>query len=405
LRGVPFDEISRRKGPLCGRAGRSDVNDIPGGPATLAGKSPARNGSEPESGGYPVPASFPELVLAHYDWRLAVAEHRPSADLEENYHQKLDRFQQKYGPIVNSYWCLSVPSAVALTEKPRRGPLRWFGRPKLEFHRVTDWATRGKPATAAMLHQCDEIAIRASQVLTGLRERIATQLVMASAAHLLSIVDEPSAHWNDEKVLEQEERNLSKAWKYYCDAANGHTQMIYFAGMGFFAVVLGVVAALSAFFTLPGIDHRAFFGALLAGALGAVVSVVARINSGRFDVEYDVGRFYPFFLGGLRPLIGGIFGLGLYFAATSGLLDIIPTDPAGDDTDPLNAILVIAFVAGFSERWAKDTLAVAAGGQPSEEAAGPRARRDLLQEGVKEDQAPTDGRPPAQRDDPRGAPL
>ena len=326
----------------------------------------APNGSGPSFPAHPVPASFPELVLAHYDWRKAVARSRPTAELEQAYYRKLQRFEREHGRIVNSYWCLNVPSAVALTEKRRPRPLRWLGmQPTFRFHRVTDWATRNKPAVAARLHLCDEIAIRAGQVLTGLPERIAMHMVMASAAHLLSLADDQASQRDDRKVLEQEKGSLKECLAYYRDAANGQTQMVYFAGMGVFALVLALLAVPNAFLDmLPGIEDREFFGALLAGALGAVVSVVARINIGRFDLEYDVGRTYPFFLGGLRPLMGGLFGLGLYFAVSSGLLEIIPIAPEG--TQRFYAIVVVGFVAGFSERWAKDTLAVAAGARPGE---------------------------------------
>jgi hypothetical protein len=329
----------------------------------------ASNGSAPPFPDHAVPASFPELVLAHYDWRKAVALGRPSADLERAYWSKLQLFERENGRIVNSYWCLNVRSAVALTAKPHR--LRWLGvGPKHFFHRVTDWATKDKPAIAAGLHRCDDIAIRAEQVLTGVRRRIAMQMAMASASHLLSLADEKAAHRDAVKVPKEEEQDLKACHRYYCDAANGQTQMVYFGGMGAFALLLVLLSIL--LHATGWIGDREFFGALLAGAFGAVVSVVARINSGRFDLEYDVGWAYPFFLGGLRPLIGGAFGLVIYFAVASKLLTIIPVPDNGDPK--LFAILVVGFAAGFSERWAKDTLAVATGARPQEEGTPKPAR-------------------------------
>jgi hypothetical protein len=341
-------------------------HDQPAAPAEL--EPPALNGAEPLATDGVGRVSFPELVWAHYKWRKAVGQGSVGAELEKAYYSKLRSFEQEHGRIVNAYWCLNVASAVALTEKPRPGWLRKLGlRPTHIFHRVTDWATRDKPAIAAGLHRCDELAIRAEQVLKGPRRRIALQMVMACAGHLLSAADEKATGRDVRKMPQEEKRELDACAQYYCDAANGQAQMIYFAGMGVFTLFIGLLAVPSAFFVpLPGIDDREFFGALLAGALGAVVSVVARINSGRFDLEYDVGRVYPFFLGGLRPLLGGAFGLVLYFAVASGRLDIIELPAEG--TPHFFAILVVAFAAGFSERWAKDTLAVAAGTRPSGDA-------------------------------------
>lgn len=327
--------------------------------ATSAEETVSENGAAPARPDCSASTSFPELVLAHYDWRRAVA--RPAAAaaaaaLEQRYCERLAAFERAHGTIVNAYWCLNVPSAVALTEKPRARLIRSFTRPRLGFHRATDWATQNRPKIAASLHSCDSLAIRAGQVLTGLRQRVCLQLVMASAAHLLSLADDKARHEDPKEVLEHEETALAETRRYYEGAANGQAQMVYFAGMAAFTLLLALLAIPSGFFDpLPNIADAEFFGTLFAGAVGAVVSVVQRINAGQFRLEYDVGRIYPFFVGGLRPLMGGIFGLVFYFAVSSGLLDVVPIAPEG--TARFFALVVIAFLAGFSERWAKDTLA------------------------------------------------
>ena len=63
------------------------------------------------------------------------------------------------------------------------------------------------------------------------------------------------------------------------------------------------------------------------------------------------------FLGGLRPLIGGAFAVVLTFAFTGGLLSL-PSLGRSTSTEDLRCSSC-AFVAGFSERWAQDTLAAA----------------------------------------------
>ena len=85
------------------------------------------------------------------------------------------------------------------------------------------------------------------------------------------------------------------------------------------------------------------------------MSVIARVNSGSFALDVDVARGYTLFLGGLRPLIGSIFGLLSYFALTSGFVEIFKLPPE-HDTKRFFFLCVIAFGAGFSERWAQDTL-------------------------------------------------
>jgi hypothetical protein len=305
---------------------------------------------------------FPELVHLHALWRDALEGRRDRlSDLDRDYHETRADFERDHGAIVNELWCTRAASAVALTAQPGlRGD-------KLVFHRVSDWATEGLPEIAAQLHRCDELATRASQVLTGVRERICLQLVMSSASHLLGLADGAADAKNLEAAVEQEKKALDKTQAYYHDAATGQAQVVYFSGMAISMALIAAFSLLGGFLlALPGIDDREFYGCLGAGAVGAVVSVLQRINSGHFDLEYDVGRAYVRFLGALRPLIGAIFGLALYFAISSRIITLFEL-PHGGTTGRLYALLVVAFLAGFSERWAQDTLtSLAPSGAPAE---------------------------------------
>ena len=299
------------------------------------------------------PPSFTELVYAHFNWWRTLHDEDAHTHAKAGYHRLRSRFEQHHGPVVHAYWCSDVESAVALTVRPRA---RWWHRHRLDFHRESDWATKQHPEIAAELHRCDDLAVRAQTVLTGVRQRICLQLVAASAAHLLSLVDSSSGPADDDATaaaLRRERAAIDKAAEYYRHAANGQAQIAYFAGMASVAAAISLIAGLAL-----SIDYASSVAALIAGAIGAVVSVVQRINAGDFELEYDVGRPYAFFLGGLRPLIGGAFALAISFAFTSGIthLPLAPNDP---DTNKRLAILVVAFLAGFSERWAQDTLATA----------------------------------------------
>jgi len=313
----------------------------------------------------PPAVPFAELAHLHYRWRMGLETNVPDLDTRaKTYHDARAAFEVEHGAIMNEYWCWHVPSAVALTEKPRPRVISRFLRPTIAFHRASDWATKDHPDVAEQLHRCDEVAVKATQVLSGLRRRICLHLVMTSAAHLLSLVDAKAAHERSKDVvekakdvLEQERKALAKTEAYYRGAANGQAQIVYFAGMAAVAAALGTLSLIGSWWIpLPGIvEDRDFYGCLAAGALGAVVSVVQRINSGQFDLTYDVGRPYLTFLGGLRPVLGAGFGLIIYFAVESNLLDLFAI-PEQAGTKRFFSFLVIAFLAGFSERWAQDTL-------------------------------------------------
>jgi hypothetical protein len=319
-----------------------------------ASQAPAAPHAEPHATVSGTP-SFTELVYAHSDWWHELQQTGVPGQAAARYRATLARFQKKHGEIVTAYWCTEVHSAAALTERKRALP---FLTPVSTFHRESDWATRHAGDVARELYRCDELAIRAKIVLKGVRQRICLRLVMASASHLLSLVDGRAARTNGAATtatLEAERHALDETDKYYCSAANGQAQIIYFAGMAAVAAVIAVIVGLLLAVHVAG----SVYAALIAGAAGGVVSVVQRINAGKFDLEYDVGRPYAFFLGGLRPLIGGAFALAIAFAFKSGVLHL----PIRSDHSPAEehfALVVIAFLAGFSERFAQDTLAAAA---------------------------------------------
>ena len=251
--------------------------------------------------------------------------------------------------------------------------LKRWPSPIRRFHRVSDYATRDEPEIARLLHQCDELAIRAIEVLGGSNERICMQLVMASSGHLLSLVDRPPpAEHEVRKARVAETRDFSGAQHYYRQAANGEAQLVYFLGMVIgLALLGGLYLALGKWLDIAGVNEASIVGCLTAGAIGALVSVIARINSGSFALDFDVDAGYTLFLGSLRPWIGSIFGLIIYFAITSGFLDLFKVP--GEPQERFYFLCVVAFLAGFSERWAQDTLTGGLGKRTGATASGPPA--------------------------------
>ena len=320
--------------------------------------------------------SFPELVHTRFCWRKAVmnpsAGHDPNA-AGEAYFAALATFERVHGRVVNAYWCSEIEAAVALTEKPRSRRAR-FRSPIRRFHRVSDYATRAEPDIARLMHQCDELAIRAIEVLSGRNERICMQLVMASAGQLLSLVDRPAPGENEmRKAVVLQDHDFCGAQNYYRQTANGEAQLLYFRGMVLGLVLLGglYLAMLALGFNVDGVNEANIVGCLTAGAVGALVSVIARINTGSFALDFDIAPRYTLFLGGLRPWIGSIFGLAIYFAITSGFLDLFKVP--GENPERFYFLCIIAFLAGFSERWAQDTLTGGLTKRPGATATGPPA--------------------------------
>ena len=97
-------------------------------------------------------------MYAHYGWWRSRQAGTPDPAAEAAYDSVLAAFEARHGEIVRAYWCSHVESAAALTERRR---LRWLRTPISAFHRESDWATQNAPDIAAELHRCDELAVRA----------------------------------------------------------------------------------------------------------------------------------------------------------------------------------------------------------------------------------------------------
>src|SRR5437868_5037848 len=138
----------------------------------------SRNGSRGLSGAL----SFAELVRAHDRWERQVEAGAvdPLADGNDDYHQRLQRFEHAEGKILGAYWCTTAASAIVLTVKESAGRLQPFRHLHTRIHRLSDWVIprNGEPI-AELLHHCDTLAIKASSVLTGTPARIVMHWIFA----------------------------------------------------------------------------------------------------------------------------------------------------------------------------------------------------------------------------------
>ena len=312
-------------------------------------------------------ALFPQLVWAHHQWeRKLHADSGPDPALERAYRRKLSEFQGKEGRLEQVYWSTRHASAVGMTVMPGKPPrLNGLGlRDRddvVRLHRATDWATRDAPRIADLLHECDLLAMRVSQVLLGTTEHIALRWILGIEMHLLGVLDRERSL--DEKaeseLVRVQRRKLAECEAYYHRAASKAGRIVYASGM---LVGVGLVALFGAAVGLllwaAGVDDR---GTILicygAGAIGALVSALSRMSRpehGRFNIDFELGRPLMRRLGAYRPFLGGAIGVALYFLLASGLLDIQVDD---DETPYYYGFF--AFLAGFSERFATLILGAA----------------------------------------------
>ena len=135
--------------------------------------------------------------------------------------------------------------------------------------------------------------------------------------------------------------------------------MRYMSGMVTFGVVLvaaaaAVTALVLAFFDSSRLDSTAiqeFYAAAAAGGVGAMISVLMRMSGrGSFAIDHELSRWEVMLVGAYRPLIGSVSGIVVYFLVQTPLIPIEQTALT------LPFYVVVAFLAGFSERWTRVVL-------------------------------------------------
>jgi hypothetical protein len=313
--------------------------------------------------------SFAELVHAHYERQRELTEGDGPGTWEEEYRRRLHLFKEEYGEFVDAYWCRYEASGVAVTDLVTRPARNLFRRDSMmRLHAVTDWRTAHAPRVAAMLHEWETLGIRAGEVLRGTSERITLQRIFAASSRLLAFVDKerPSTP-SGERVRDLERahgRELRTVTRYYERAAENQARIVYFQGMVRGAALLALLVGAAFLFCWAlgwldpeDISTQVFFVTIAMGATGAMLSVTTRMAKAHgFNIDYEVGRKSARFLGSLRPWIGAAFALALYIAIRGGVVNVLP-----DAERTLYFFAAIAFLAGFSERWAKVLLDGAVG--------------------------------------------
>ncbi len=344
--------------------------------------------------------TFSDLVRAHWAWEHELYEHerhnrQPDKAIEREFRRKWRQFEGRYGRIDDAYWSVRDASAVAFTIRHKHS--RWRPDPELipRFHRTTDWATRDEPDIAAALDECETLAVRVEEILRGPSELIALRRINAVASHLLGFVDRewgrrppPAAgqrtpakvHQEDPKAfVDRQRKELERVESFYGQTGSGQARILFFWGMaqGLLALVLLTGLAVGLTWLVDGLDGggthwgelQLFVISVMAGALGALLSVLSRMASltGKFALDHEVGRKNVRWIGIYRPFVGGIFGVATFLMLASGILQ---TQSPGDEKD-FAYYGILSLFSGFFERFTK----LGAGGVPTpvEEGKGGKA--------------------------------
>jgi hypothetical protein len=270
------------------------------------------------------------------------------------YQETLDEYERCSGAtVVDRYFSFGDEAAVLLSH-PRR-----FGGPRYRI--AVSHNAAAHPGFGELLRRI-ELKERQSVVqLDGPAHRILVQSLFSLVVGLLSTVAATNGMARDAgarsvgSALRAADRELTTLSRFVQASARRTALGRYLAGLPIGAVIGTALVALAAHSLTIGavVENNHLPICLASGAIGAIISVMARVSQGeRVDVDSDKTKMVTVLAGSFRPVIGAVFGAVLYVLICGGLLPL--TVPGGDQKCLFFAGL--AFVAGFTERWAQDTI-------------------------------------------------
>jgi len=294
--------------------------------------------------------TFKDLIEA----RKAHLE-QPSGERWQAYREQRAEFVASYGELEDVYWGKDGRSGAAITVGGR-------GKGVARLHTVTDEATGDAPEIAAAIQDWQILGVRA-QLLRGQAALVCMRWVLAGITYLLASVvahDGSLRPAHSRAVMMRQRTALANANAYYVVNASRRGHVTYFWGMILGAAVnallaIGILLVLHWFpkwLWEINIDERQEalgLAAVVAGALGSIFSVLLRMSSGRFAVDYEVDAGKLIVLGSFRPFLGAVSGLALYLALQADFLSV-------KGQNSFFVIAFLAFLAGFSERFARDVF-------------------------------------------------
>jgi hypothetical protein len=253
---------------------------------------------------------------------------------------------------------------------------------RARFHRRRDFEIRMRypgeivaavqPEFEAALWRARAMEQQTALLIAGRPRRVLLEMLFSVIVYLLGVLDsveclaaagqgarkttECSRLHRIEKALEIAQDELTRLQEFADQAAVRAALKHYLTGLPVGAVAVFASAwtasRVQMFEQEPTVD---LVRAIAAGGLGAIISVLIRISRGqRLDVDTTQEPLMTCLAGSVRPVIGGALGVALYVLLKAHFIPL--AIPAASAPAAPYFFTAIAFLAGFSERWAQDTI-------------------------------------------------
>lgn len=264
--------------------------------------------------------------------------------------------------ILEEYYAPKNPNVGALlvSDIVRKWPRQERYRLRLCYD-----ASDGDPRIGELLRSAHSEERKWSLLIPIKSQKVLEQITYTLIVYLLGFLHTQDAHfWQKASARKRLDlaavsarREIDAIISFAKTSARKAALIRYLLGLPIGVIAIGVstVAVWNVSFTAGGLSSEHQLALCLAfGAVGAVLSVMIRITKRQdLDVDIEQGRFVTMLAGGFRPIIGALLGAALFILAGGGL--VLLTTSSGS-TNGVFFYAGLAFLAGFSERWAQDTI-------------------------------------------------
>jgi hypothetical protein len=342
--------------------------------------------------------TFHQVATAWFESRFASGDQKRNSRRDDAkreayarvFPRLLEVFGEQRGGLISAYFCRNLRVGVALTDiakaaEKNDGPLQTLGEREVHEKEAAEWGrwkrfrerrrTAGNgeasntaihlepifgdpdsPRAKELLFRCLRVHYHALEFLKPKPRKICMRMTFNVITMLLGTLDTRAGNGGkasdfdhspeDQRTIEKE---LESTEAYFLQSAQRTARLEYLIGMIPGLILAALVAVL--IWNVTAVPQE-FSIALVGGALGALVSVMSRLTAGKLTLNHEYGKATLRILGGMRPFIGALFGLALYVLISGAL---IPMEVPGEDKQRY-FFAGIAFLAGFSERWAQDMI-------------------------------------------------
>ncbi|WP_410614844.1 hypothetical protein [Amycolatopsis sp. lyj-109] len=267
-------------------------------------------------------------------------------------------YEDSQGKILEEYYALNFPAAILLVLAKEQTEADGGAERNVLKMRLYYDALQSTTDVDDVFRSARRVERKYSVLLEGKAQEILARGISTTAVVLLGVLDAmvgspdkpkrvQAAAVSAQKEIRQIEQNAR-------DAALDRALIRYLGGLAAGALLAVAVVVALAFLPMKAEIGTTLITCLVSGAVGAILSVMIRTaNRQKLQVSLAQGRFVVFLSGGFRLIIGAVFGAAMFVLVSAGLVPIAVPDSA----EKLTFFFAgLAFLAGFSERWAQDTI-------------------------------------------------